>query len=245
MRTSTKFIALAATSAIALSTVAFGAEGGVPEALRRIDATLNAVIATLNQLSIKVGQLATANDNLQNQFAASVTCPAALQGRPRFVDNGDGTICDSATGLMWEKKIDCAAGGQGNPHCVYSTYRWSVSGSTQPNGTLYSDFLANLNDMTISRQPCFAGHCDWRIPKLAELRSIRIAEGTPPCAPLHGACFDPIFAPTSHDFYFTSDSGGPQMQLVWVVNFWNDFQPFPIADTSSLAFPARAVRGGR
>ena len=28
---------------------------------------------------------------------------------PRFVDNGDGTITDNRTGLMWEKKTSCGA----------------------------------------------------------------------------------------------------------------------------------------
>ena len=54
--------------------------------------------------------------DLQNQIAASVTCPAALPGQPRFVDKGDGTICDSATGLMWEKKLPCS--DLTNPRCV-------------------------------------------------------------------------------------------------------------------------------
>jgi hypothetical protein len=38
----------------------------------------------------------------------------------RFIDNGDGTIIDKKTGLMWEKKTNCD--GQDfqfiNPHCV-------------------------------------------------------------------------------------------------------------------------------
>ena len=31
-------------------------------------------------------------------------CADFVQPQPRFVDNGDGTITDNQTGLMWEKK---------------------------------------------------------------------------------------------------------------------------------------------
>ncbi len=52
---------------------------------------------------------------------ALVVCPP---GAPtRFVDNGDGTICDHQTGLMWEKK-DAADGvvDLNNPHDVDNLY---------------------------------------------------------------------------------------------------------------------------
>jgi hypothetical protein len=41
---------------------------------------------------------------------------------PRFKDNGDGTITDPQTGLMWEKKIDA---GVDNLHDANSNYSWA------------------------------------------------------------------------------------------------------------------------
>jgi hypothetical protein len=43
------------------------------------------------------------------------------------------------------------------------------------NGTMVTEFLATLN-MT----PCFAGHCDWRIPNIKELQRIVDYEIAPP-----------------------------------------------------------------
>lgn len=39
---------------------------------------------------------------------------AQLLGGVRFIDNGDGTVTDTTTGLMWEKKV----AGSGCTHCV-------------------------------------------------------------------------------------------------------------------------------
>ena len=64
-------------------------------------------------------------DSFQQQFDALlnvvVICPP---GAPtRFVDNGDGTVCDHQTGLMWEMKN--ASDGDinlKNPRDVDNTY---------------------------------------------------------------------------------------------------------------------------
>lgn len=66
---------------------------------------------------------------------------------PRFTDNGDGTITDNATGLMWAKDGDgpgCGSGGLGKR----------------------DDSLFFANILT------FAGYNDWRLPNTLELVSI-------------------------------------------------------------------------
>jgi hypothetical protein len=35
---------------------------------------------------------------------ATLLWAGAVRAQPRFIDNGDGTISDTKTGLMWEKK---------------------------------------------------------------------------------------------------------------------------------------------
>src|SRR5206468_5608379 len=76
-----------------------------------------------------------------------------------YHDNGDGTFTDNNTLFMWEEKTGTV--GVPNPsdiHDVNSTYTWSDA---------FAVFLAALNT-----SPCFADHCDWRIPNVKELQSI-------------------------------------------------------------------------
>jgi hypothetical protein len=88
-----------------------------------------------------------------------------------YTDNGDGTITDNNTGLMWEKKDD-----SGGIHDKDSTYTWGMDAAPYTmNGTMVTEFLATLNT-----PPCFAGHCDWRIPNVKELQSIIDYENSGP-----------------------------------------------------------------
>jgi hypothetical protein len=103
--------------------------------------------------------------------------------RLRYRDNGDGTITDRNTKLMWEKKDQSADG----LHNWNNTYPWQgtcsnnpgrvcgsnadceTGGACTPAKARYTIFqwVAQLNT-----RPCFADHCDWRIPNVRELQSI-------------------------------------------------------------------------
>src|SRR6266446_8828956 len=53
---------------------------------------------------------------------------------PRFVDNGDGTVTDNQTGLMWEKKENLdGTTDVSNQHDADNPYQWTASLSA-PDG---------------------------------------------------------------------------------------------------------------
>ena len=85
----------------------------------------------------------------------------------RFADHGDGTITDQESGLMWKK---CLEGQQGS-QCF---------GKPQ----LYSWNLAN-QQATTNQQEHFAGFSEWRLPTLAELKSIVETQCTHPAVNLN------------------------------------------------------------
>jgi len=65
----------------------------------------------------------------------------------RFVDNGDGTVTDNATGLMWPKDKNGAG-------CFGGGTRWFAE------ALLWAEGLS------------FAGYTDWRLPNVKELQSL-------------------------------------------------------------------------
>jgi len=160
----------------------------------------------------------------------------ALQaGAPRsFTDNGDGTITDNTTGLMWEKKDR-----SGGVHEQDAFFIWSDSGSAM-DGNIVSFFLAALND-----GDGFAGHKDWRIPNQNELLSL-LDYGTanpaiapefnsncaPGCTVLNCSC-------TRSDFYWSSTTSEGLATRGWTVSFGDG----AAATTyKSISLNARAVR---
>ena len=102
-----------------------------------------------------------------NAAEASVSCPANTP--MRFTNKGDGTVCDSQTGLMWEIKTGTAgtAGACADADCpnaqdMNNRYTWSAATPfTEPTGTLYTNFLERLNDLKTPNDgtgtPCFGG----------------------------------------------------------------------------------------
>lgn len=161
-----------------------------------------------------------------------------LSCQARFNVNGDGTLTDNQTGLMWELK---SVAGTGDVHDVTNSYTWSGTLSA-PDGTLYTVFLSLLNSDVSSNggSTCFANHCDWRLPNVAELRSI-VETSASNCG--SGAlCIDPALGPTQGDGYWSSTTTADCSFCAWITNFnfalTSQYEkPYPL--------PARAVRSVR
>jgi hypothetical protein len=165
-------------------------------------------------------------------YNGAFICKSAV---PHYVDNGDGTVTDNKTGLMWQKSTSTCTG---EVTCFFNFYVWSASG-TAADGTLFTTFLATLNSDVSSNgtSTCFANHCDWRIPNIAELQGVV----TLPCGI---SCFDPIFGPAlPADFYWSSTTSAGIPTNAWVIDPFGN--PFGLPQKNGNLFPARAVRDGR
>jgi sugar lactone lactonase YvrE len=181
---------------------------------------------------------ATASD--ATGFEAVADDGAVRAGRElRYIDNGDGTMRDRTTGLMWEKKCDCP----GDLHHYHREHHWSDGDAL----TIW-DWLDAVNS---EGGTGFAGHRDWRIPNVKELHSLVDYERFNPAAP---AAFDAAACGlgctdlgkvtcscTESNAYWTSTTFAEDSTLAFTVGFNIGL----IGEISKQAgLPVRAVRGG-
>jgi hypothetical protein len=122
-----------------------------------------------------------------------------------FVDNGDGTITDEATGLMWEKL--------------------SADGGIHDSSNAYSITDAVAVKIASLNAEQFAGHDDWRLPNRNELATI-VNFGT--VSPATYSQFNDECAPgctvidcscTQNSTHWTSTSQHASPDYTYFINF--------------------------
>lgn len=150
--------------------------------------------------------------------------------RLAYVDNGDGTVTDLATSLMWEKISD-----DGTIHDKDRTFSWNDAFAVK---------IATLNSTS------FAGHDDWRLPNVRELQSIvNYQNMNPAVSPVfHTGCVNDCAATgatpcscTMADNYWSSSTYVNTLHFAWHVLF---NVGFVTANNKGFANHVRAVRGG-
>lgn len=147
-----------------------------------------------------------------------------------FVDNGDGTITDTNTGLMWEKLSD-----DGSIHDWDNLYTWEDAFAVK---------IAGLNSSS------FAGHSDWRVPNKRELQSF-VDDSVPgPPGPTVPAAFDngcsagctvTTCSCTKADGYWSSTTAAAFVGSAHGVSYLNGASG---TNYKTGVAPVRGVRGG-
>ena len=115
-----------------------------------------------------------------------------------FTDNGDGTVTDSSTGLMWQR----VAADDSDVLESGVSLTWDAAGVK----------LDWENALTYCENLVLAGYHDWRLPDRNELQSIVNYTGP----------MDPLFDPAGEnlaDYYWTSTSYVMSADRAWMVNF--------------------------
>jgi len=110
-------------------------------------------------------------------------------GTNSFTDNGDGTVTDSATGLMWSQD-DSGDGVSTGPR----------------SGMIWEDALAWVEQKNAAN---YLGHDDWRLPNAKEMQSILDYSRAPGAT--SSAAIDPVFNITQ----ITNEGGDVDYPWFW------------------------------
>ncbi|MGV7224556.1 MAG: DUF1566 domain-containing protein [Nitrospinales bacterium] len=134
---------------------------------------------------------------------------------PRFTDNGDGTVTDNLTGLIWLKNANCF-GGQ----------NWKEAIDASNN---LANGQCGLSDGSVPG--------DWRLPNFRELYSVIDFSISPiPLPPGHP------FTGVQVDSYWSSTTSADDSGDAWIVGFYRGYavpEPKDVPD-----FLVWSVRGG-
>jgi hypothetical protein len=155
---------------------------------------------------------------------------AVVKGLTRsYTDNGDGTITDNLTGLMWEK----LSRDWPSIHDYNNVYTWYTAFTTK---------IATLNG-----GGGFAGHTDWRLPNVNELQSIVNYGASWPAVDAafntscDASCTVTTCSCTQSSGYWSSTTYQSGPGYAWAVWFYDGNM---YDNYKSVGYFVRAVRGG-
>ena len=126
----------------------------------------------------------------------------------RYVDNGNGTVTDKVTGLMWKKCIEGLSGAD----CTTGTakdFDW------------YTSSQNTKNDVT-------AGYSDWRVPNKNELFSLIENACQAP------AINQTVFPNTMVSSYWTSSPSIQNADSAWNTSFTGHGNTYRVTKTNKL-----------
>jgi hypothetical protein len=134
---------------------------------------------------------------------------------PRFTDNGDGTVTDTLTGLMWLKD-----GG-----CLYKS--WSTALST------ITDFSGNPAKYNCAEY--IGSYSDWRLPNMREIESLINFGVSNSSGWLNSNGFKNV-----KPYYWVSTSYAASTSYAWMVNLLNGTTAYNSKKNSYYMLPVRS-----
>lgn len=150
---------------------------------------------------------------------------------PRFTDNGDGTVTDNLTGLIWLKDANCACSLVDSDGIDNGKMLWHAA----------LDFVAGINDGSI--QGCGSGYTDWRLPNINELESLVNAGEANSASWLNSQHFINV----QGEKYWSSTTWITDVKGAWYVDIgsgsmWVQHKYWP--ETAAFVWPVRGVTSG-
>ncbi len=153
--------------------------------------------------------IACANTGQDGDWQAGVAWPS-----PRFTDNGNGTITDNLTGLIWLKNANC-----------FGARVWA--NALNDANTLNSG-ECGLSDGSVGG--------DWRLPNVNELESLINAEQSNTATWLNGQGFSNVQAV----YYWSSTTSAYYTIYAWVVYMWHGGVTYDGKNYGYSVWPVRA-----
>ena len=134
----------------------------------------------------------------------------------RYTDNGDETVTDNKTHLMWKKCTEgltdttCTTGAA-------ATHTWKAA-------------------LELASTTTFATYNDWRLPNIKELASLAAHDRYNP------AINSTIFPNTPSSGFWSSSPYANDSSNAWILNFDSGYDGYSIR---SYSYYVRLVRGGQ
>ena len=154
----------------------------------------------------KTGQTTSYEIGDDGDLGKGVTWP-----NPRFTENGDGTVTDNLTGLIWLKNANC-----------FGTRTWN--NALSDSNELESG-LCGLTDGSS------AG--DWRLPNRFELESLLDMENYNPALP-SGHLFTNVLS-----FYWSTTTNAELADYAWYVDMYLGYVGYYGKSTNRYVWPVR------
>jgi hypothetical protein len=147
-----------------------------------------------------------------------VICDGTMNGT-RWCDNGDGTVTDMTTGLVW---LQDSSWGD-----LYAFWVNTVG------GTNAHDRAAQISDATAASLSDGSVEGDWRLPTKSELYGL--ANGTEPVRYVTPRAFTGV----QSDYYWSSTTYAPNTGNAWNMNLFNGDLWTTTKDSTLYVWPVR------